>query len=81
MVRRGKGWNLVGFSSNEAVAKAKAAELQPKGFETSINAATKTFRSRQTGKTFDKTVYKVWAKDTMNWRYSYKKNGEGPRRY
>ena len=77
MVRRGKGWLLVGSSVSEQLAKAKAAELNPKGYETSINKAViKSYRGKP-----DRTVFKVWAKDTLSWRHSYKKNGEGPRRY
>jgi hypothetical protein len=59
MVKQGKGWLLVGSSPSEQLARAKAAELTPKGFETSVNRAV-IVSSRGNP---DKTVFKVWAKD------------------
>ncbi len=66
---------LVGFGWNADAANKKAAELAPKGYETSINSATKTFRDRKTGMPIEKTVYKVWARDEAMKKYRYKPDG------
>jgi hypothetical protein len=80
MPRQGKGWLLVGHAFNMETANNKAKELAGKGFETSINQSTKTYRNKNWNtsqgpyKDIQKTVFKVWARDEVT-KHRYKPDG------